>query len=295
MGTDQGIAATGIAERRIAEGAIANGGVADRNIIVVKLGGRTQGDPALPSALAALWRASGGRLVIVHGGGDQISALQRMRGEEPVFVGGRRVSTPLVLELVRMVLSGGANKQLVSVLTAAGVDAVGVSGEDAALLAATPIDRATFGSSGTPGRVNAKLVHHLLAGGFLPVISPVATDLDDSAHGALNVNGDDAAAAIAVALGAMELLLMVDVDGVLDADRALIPSLTLSDAYALVKSGVAGGGMAAKLEACAIALTGGVRRVRVGNVSSLGASSAGTEIVGSSHAGAAATSKASSP
>lgn len=249
------------------------------DITVVKLGGRTQGDPALPSALASLSHASGGRLVIVHGGGDQISALQRLRGEEPVFVGGRRVSTPLVLELVRMVLSGGANKQLVSALTAAGVRAVGVSGEDAAMLAASPIDQSTFGSSGTPGRVDPELVTHLLAGGFLPVISPVATDLNDAAHGALNVNGDDAAAAIAVALGAKELLLMVDVEGVLDANRSLIASLSLTDAHALVESGVAGGGMAAKLEACEIALRGGVSRVRVGGISSLTASSAGTLIV----------------
>lgn len=251
--------------------------------MVVKLGGRTQGDPGLPSALAALWRSTGGRLVVVHGGGDQISALQRMRGEEPVFVGGRRVTTPLVLELVRMVLSGGANKQLVSALTAAGVPAVGFSGEDAAMLAATPIDTATFGSSGTPGRVDAGLVHHLLSGGYLPVISPVGTDTNDPAHGALNINGDDAAAAIAVALGARELLLMVDVEGVLDGDRALITSLTLPNARELVASGVAGGGMAAKLEACEIALSGGVSRVRVGNISSLAGPDAGTVIVATEH------------
>lgn len=248
-------------------------------VMVVKLGGRTQGDPALPSALASLWHACEGRLVIVHGGGDQISALQRMRGEEPVFVGGRRVTTPLALELVRMVLSGGANKQLVSALTAVGVPAVGISGEDAALLPATPIDAATFGASGTPGRVDPALVHYLLSGGYLPVISPVGTDTDDVAHNALNINGDDAAAAIAVALGAKELLLMVDVEGVLDGDRALISSLTVPVAHAMVESGVAGGGMAAKLEACEIALSGGVSRVRVGNISSLMVPTAGTVIV----------------
>ena len=252
--------------------------------VVVKLGGRTQGDPALPSALAGLWKSTGGHLVIVHGGGDQISALQRMRGEEPVFVGGRRVTTPLVLELVRMVLSGSANKQLVSALTAVGAPAVGISGEDAALLPGTLIDASVFGSSGTPGSVDPTLVQHLLSGGFLPVISPVGTNLDDAAHGALNINGDDAAAAIAVALGARELLLMVDVEGVLDGDRVLIPSLSLAAAQELVKSGVAGGGMAAKLEACEIALQGGVRRVRVGNILSLARLEAGTEIVRASDA-----------
>lgn len=246
---------------------------------VVKLGGRTQADPLLPAALAALWRATGGQLVVVHGGGDQISALQRLRGEEPVFVGGRRVSTPLVLELVRMVLSGSANKQLVSALTAAGVPAVGVSGEDAAMMPARPIDAATFGASGTPGVVNGTLIRHLLVGGFLPVVSPVATDLADPQHGALNVNGDDAAAAIAVTLQADELLLMVDVEGVLDSARALLPSLTLEQVRALVQTGVAAGGMAAKLEACEIALTGGVPRVRVGNVAALRDESAGTLVL----------------
>ena len=101
-------------------------------MFIVKLGGRTQNDPALPAALAALWRATNGGVVVVHGGGDQISALQRLRGEEPVFVGGRRVTTDTALELVRMVLSGLANKQLVSALVAAGAPAVGISGEDAA-------------------------------------------------------------------------------------------------------------------------------------------------------------------
>lgn len=248
-------------------------------ITVVKLGGRTQSAAELPAALVALWHRTEGRLVIVHGGGDQISALQRARGEEPQFVGGRRVTTPLVLELVRMVLSGSANKQLVSALTAAGAPAVGISGEDAAMLPATLLDKATFGAVGAPGNVHATLPLHLLAGGFLPIISPVATNANDERHGALNVNGDDAAAAIAVALGARELLLMVDVPGVLNANKELIGELTLDGARELVASGVAAGGMSAKLEACAIALHGGVSRVRVGDVSALHSDRAGTAIV----------------
>jgi acetylglutamate kinase len=248
-------------------------------ITVVKLGGRTQGAPSLPAALASLWKRTGGRLVIVHGGGDQISALQRGRGEEPQFVGGRRVTTPLALELVRMVLSGGANKQLVSALTATGAPAVGISGEDAAMLPATLLDEKKFGAVGTPAHPDPALVLHLLRGNFLPVISPVGTNIIDPAHGALNVNGDDAAAAVAVALGAAELLLMVDVSGVLDAHRVLIPHLTLQDARALVASGVAAGGMAAKLEACEIALAGGVMRVRVGDITALESAHAGTIIV----------------
>ena len=96
-------------------------------MFIVKLGGRTQNDPALPAALAALWRATNGGVVVVHGGGDQISALQRLRGEEPVFVGGRRVTTDTALELVRMVLSGLANKQMVSALVAPSVSSATVA------------------------------------------------------------------------------------------------------------------------------------------------------------------------
>ena len=95
-------------------------------IIVVKLGGRTQSDPRLAPALVGLWRSAAQQLVIVHGGGDQVSVLQRLRGEEPVFVGGRRVTTPLALELVRMALSGLSNKQLVAALNAAGARAGGI-------------------------------------------------------------------------------------------------------------------------------------------------------------------------
>lgn len=248
-------------------------------MIVVKLGGRTQADAALPQALAALCAAQPGQVVIVHGGGDQVSALQRLRGEEPVFIGGRRVTTDIALELVRMVLSGLANKQLVSALVAAGARAVGISGEDAGLLRATPIDQATFGWSGTPSVVDASVVKALLDAGFVPVISPVAAREEASLVGAYNVNGDDAAAAIAAALGADELFLLADVPGVLDADKARIPELTLDAARALVASGVAGGGMAAKLDAGAVALAGGVSRVRIGDLAALSVPSAGTAIV----------------
>lgn len=245
----------------------------------MKLGGRTQSDPALPAALVALSRATPSGVVIVHGGGDQISHLQRLRGEEPTFVGGRRVTTDTALELVRMVLSGLANKQLVSVLSAAGASAVGISGEDASMLRAVPIDRATFGHSGSPASVDTRLLTVLLAHGFLPVVSPVATHADATIGGALNVNGDDAAAAIAAALSATELFLLADVPGVLDANKQRIELLSLDDANALVAAGVAGGGMAAKLDACAVALANGVQRVRIGDLAALSVPNAGTSII----------------
>jgi acetylglutamate kinase len=148
------------------------------------------------------------------------------------------------------------------------------------VLRATPIDVATFGYAGTPTTVDRRLIAALLSQHFLPVISPVATHADPAVGGALNVNGDDAAAAIAAALGATELFLLADVPGVLDAERARIAQLTLATARELVASGVAGGGMAAKLDACAIALNGGVSRVRIGDLAALGDAGLGTRIGG---------------
>lgn len=113
------------------------------------------------------------------------------------------------------------------------------------------------------------------------MISPVATSDNRDVASALNVNGDDAAAAIAAALGASELFLMIDVAAVLDADKQPIPSLSLDAARAMVASGVAGGGMAAKLDACAVALTGGVSHVRIGDLAALSVPSAGTTVFSS--------------
>lgn len=247
--------------------------------LVVKLGGRTQGDAALPPVLLSLWREWNGRLVIVHGGGDQISVLQQQRGDTPRFVGGRRVTTEGDLEVVRMALSGLANKQLVSAFVAAGLPAVGLSGEDAGLLRATPIDAATFGFAGTPVGVHAPLVQLLLGHGYLPVLSPVAAHEDARRAQAMNVNGDDAASAFAAALGAQELFFMADVPAVLDADGTPIPRVTPAESDALIAAGTAAGGMAAKLEAGQRALSQGVARVRIGDLAALSTPKAGTTLV----------------
>jgi acetylglutamate kinase len=245
--------------------------------VVVKLGGRTQDDPALPAALAALWQRTGGRLVIVHGGGDAVSALQRARGVEPQFVGGRRVTTDDDVAVIRMALSGLANKQLVSAFLAAGIPALGLSGEDGGLLEAAPGADARLGRVGEPARVNVPLLALLVGAGYCPVVSPVSTSTAARGH-ALNVNGDDAAAAVAVAIGAEELFFMADVPGVL-AGGAVIRELDVAAAAALVADGTAAGGMAAKLEAARHALAAGVSRVRVGDLAALGDPAAGTSIV----------------
>jgi acetylglutamate kinase len=220
-------------------------------MIVVKIGGRAQTDPRIASVLAARWREAPSALVIVHGGGDEVSALQRAAGVEPRFVNGRRVTAPEDIDRLRMALSGLANKRLVAALVAAGADALGLSGEDAALLSAVVAEDGALGAVGSVRAVRVTVLRHLLAAGYLPVVSPLAN--------ALNVNGDDAAAAIAVALGADELLFVSDVPG--------------------VRPGGVTGGMQVKMTAALAAAEGGVGRVRIGDLTMLANEEAGTTIV----------------
>jgi acetylglutamate kinase len=268
---------------------------------VVKLGGRTQDDPALPAALATVWRTTGGALAVVHGGGDAVSALQRARGATPAFIGGRRVTAAADVDDLRMALSGLANKRVVAALQAAGVPALGLSGEDGRLLAAAPARDARLGqvgefagdAAGRGAHVDAGLLRLLLGAGYCPVVSPVSASAHapsgDGEPVALNVNGDDAAAAVAAALGAAELFFLADVPGVLaggvGAGR-VIGTLDAEGARSLVAGGTAAGGMAAKLEAALDALAAGVGRVRVGDVAALADARRGTTVVAGGAAGA---------
>jgi acetylglutamate kinase len=242
---------------------------------VIKIGGRPQLDPALPAALASAQRSAPGSLLVVHGGGDEVSTLQRLYGVEARFSGGRRVTSALDLEIIRMALSGSANKRLVSALTDAGVAAIGLSGEDGALLTADPLDPAQYGHVGTPAAVNTTLLRQLLASGYLPVLSPVSRSTHPAMGATLNVNGDDAAAAIAAALGADELLLVSDVAGVLIGELP-VPTLGPEDVQRLIDDGTARGGMAAKLQAALSALEGGVQRVRISDIAAITDSDRGT-------------------
>jgi acetylglutamate kinase len=242
---------------------------------VVKIGGRPQMDPSLPGLIAEVWDALSGAMVIVHGGGPEVSALQTAMGISAQFVDGRRVTTAQDLELVRMALSGTANKRLVSALVREGVRAVGVSGEDASLIAATPVDSGKLGHVGTPQRVNASLLLHLIDGGYLPVVSPVSRNIAHELGPALNVNADDAAAAIAVAIEADELLIISDVPGVLIDDEP-VARLTLDEARSLVRDGLASGGMRTKLLASTIAAEGGVKRVRITDLNGINDRARGT-------------------
>ncbi len=246
---------------------------------VIKVGGRVLGDAKLALVLAGVWQGStpgdGHGACVVHGGGDDVTALQRAFGVTPRFVNGRRATSEQDITLLRMALSGSTNKALVASLVAAGVPAVGISGEDAALIAARPLSPAVLGAVGIPLRVNVTLLRHLLAGGYLPVVSPVSANAAEIGGGALNVNADDAAAAIAVALHADELLLIADVPAVL-VDGTPIPALDSDSAMDLIGRGQADGGMAPKLEAALFALEHGVARVRIGDLAALSDHSRGT-------------------
>lgn len=244
---------------------------------VLKIGGRPQADHSLAAYIAEAWDAVRG-MVLVHGGGDDVSALQKTLGISAQFLDGRRITTAQDLELVRMALSGTANKRLVASLVREGVRAVGISGEDASLIAATPVDGARYGHVGTPQRINSSLLLHLIDGGYLPVISPVSRNVGHELGPALNVNADDAASAIAVALGASELAIVSDVPGVLiDGDAA--PSLTVASARGMMKDGSASDGMKAKLEAAIAAVEGGVKKVRITDLLGINDPDRGTMIV----------------
>ncbi len=243
---------------------------------VIKVGGRVQRDERLPVALAAQWSDSRGALCLVHGGGDAISALQRAAGVEPTFIGGRRVTSPGDIDILRMALSGSANKALVAALTAAGLPAVGISGEDAGLLTAEPVDGGVLGAVGTVTTVHGALVLGLLADGYLPVVSPLAASATPR-YAALNVNGDDAAAALAVALGASELLLISDVHGVRVGGRT-VAVLAAAQARSALASGEIVDGMIVKVRAALAALAGGVPRVRIGGFGALIGANEGTTV-----------------
>jgi acetylglutamate kinase len=241
---------------------------------VVKVGGNRAEELGWIGEVARALAASPMPTILVHGGGKEVSDLQRALGIEPEWSDGLRVTTPRVLEVVRMVLSGAVNKRWVCALLDAGVDALGVSGEDGWLLTGEISRGGTIGRTGEVTRVRTSLLRGWLAAGLTPVISPLTRGPDG---GGLNVNADDAASSIAAALGASELLFVSDVPGV-RADGAWTDALDDAAVDALLESGEAAGGMRPKLRAAMRARAEGVGRVRIGDVGMLTDDRAGTRI-----------------
>jgi acetylglutamate kinase len=242
---------------------------------VVKLGGSALADvralAGIVEQIAALHHL-GIRVVVVHGGGAQASALADRLGLPVRQVGGRRVTDEPTLEVVTMTLNGSANTRLVAACRAARIPAVGLSGVDAGLVVArrrppvvvegesAPVD---FGHVGDVERVDPTLLRDLAASGYLPVVSPLAADGDGNL---LNLNADGVAAALAAALGAEKLLLMVDTPGLLervDDPASLVSYVDLAGLERLRAAGAIGGGMLPKTRAIADALAAGVPRAHL--------------------------------
>ena len=243
---------------------------------VVKLGGNELDRPAWLAACArALVRLD--PVVVVHGGGRAVSALSRRLGLPVEKRDGRRVTSPEVAEVVELVMGGPVNRQVVMALRAAGLDAVGLSGVDGGLLTARPIP-GELGHVGEIAQVRVALLESFLLAGLTPVIAPMAPEASGAEGTPLNVNADDAAAAVAGALRAAELLFVSDVPGV-EVDGAIRPALEAGDVETLVELGMATDGMAAKLRAASAALRAGARAVRIGDLHLLEDAGAGTRIL----------------
>jgi len=230
--------------------------------VVVKLGGAAidkESDLALALDVLLL-RSVGVRCVLVHGGGPQVDTMLRRVGKEPEFKDGLRVTDAETLEIVRMVLVGKINRDLVATINSqAGEEpvAVGVSGEDAGLLEVTPAD-STFGFVGNVTKVRAELVHRLLNDGLTPVISTVGASADGQPY---NVNADEAARALAVAMKAEKIVYLTAVPGLLEDPKdesTLIPRLTSAELRERIAHESVGKGMIPKLKACADAVDQGV-------------------------------------
>ncbi len=238
---------------------------------VVKIGGERLDDPGSLAAVAralAARRAGGERLLVVHGGGPRITRLGERLGLRPRFAAGLRVTDAGTMELVEMVLTGVMAPLLVGALQAAGAPAAGLSGRDGpTILAEAKGPREVdgqlvdLGRVGTPVRVDTRLVEAVLGAGQVPVLSPVGAD---GGGGALNVNADEAAAWVAVALGARSLEYWTGTAGVLDGGR-VVAHLDAERARSLIATGVIQGGMRPKVEAALWAREHGVERVSIGD------------------------------
>lgn len=230
--------------------------------LLVKLGG-TLLDTAdsrrrLASGIAGL-AEQGHRVVVVHGGGKQLTRYLAERGVESHFIGGLRVTTRETLEAVVKILAGQVNTELVAVLARNGARAVGLTGADDGLVQAVQL-APELGAVGKVERARGELLDLLTRHGYLPVVACLASGAQGELY---NVNADQMAAACAVAFQAHRLIFLTDVEGVLDGEKHLIQELTAATALALIDQGVAQGGMEAKLRACAAAIGEGVGEVRI--------------------------------
>lgn len=239
----------------------------NRKIIVVKYGGSAMVDPELQKNVikdVTLLKLVGFKPIIVHGGGKEISRWVSKVGKEAQFVNGLRVTDEETMEIAEMVLNR-VNKNLVTMVQELGVKAVGISGKDGGLL---KVDKKLsngqdIGFVGDIKDVDSKILYDLLDNDFLPIIAPIG--LDDKFQ-TYNINADDAACAIAKAVGADKLVFLTDIEGLyrdINDKSTFISRITATEAEELISSGIIGGGMLPKLNNCTSAIRAGVNRVHI--------------------------------
>lgn len=239
----------------------------NRKIIVVKYGGSAMADEELQRNVikdVTLLKLVGFKPIIVHGGGKEISRWVNKVGKEAQFVNGLRVTDAETMEIAEMVLNK-VNKRLVTMVQELGVKAVGISGKDGGLLKVDKkySDGKDIGFVGDIKQVNEKILLDLLEKDFLPIVAPIG--LDDN-YETYNINADDAACAIAKAVGAEKLAFLTDIEGLykdINDKSTFISRLTASEAEALINDGFIGGGMLPKLNNCTSAIRNGVNRVHI--------------------------------
>jgi len=245
-------------------------------IVVIKYGGHAMLNGHLKEAVMTdivLMKFVGMHPVIVHGGGPEITAVLRRMGKESTFVNGLRVTDRETMEIVEMVLVGKINKEIVTMVNRFGGRAIGLCGKDANLIEAVKkkvrverdgvTEEVDLGFVGEVARVNADLVASVLREGYIPVIAPTAVGEDGASY---NINADNVAGELAVALGAEKLVILTDVEGIM-ADRddpaTLISTVRVDQVPELISRGVISGGMVPKVECCVNALRGGVKRTHI--------------------------------
>lgn len=232
-------------------------------VVVIKYGGNAMINEQIKKQVmedVVLLQLVGVKVVLVHGGGPEISEMFKKVGKESTFVEGLRVTDKESAELVQMVLAGKVNKRLVNLLEMHGGKAMGISGIDGRLIEAKIKDE-RLGYVGEITKINIEPVEDLLEKGYIPVVSTVGWDREGNIY---NINADTAAAYIAGALNAECLFSMTDIDGVLrdkDDPDSLIPRITVSEARELFKTGIISGGMIPKIECCIEAIERGVKKV----------------------------------
>jgi acetylglutamate kinase len=233
--------------------------------IVIKYGGSAQTSDMLKEQFAqdiVLLHLVGMKPIIVHGGGKSITDLLADLGVETTFVEGQRVTTREVMRIAEMVLSGGINKEIVSLLDNHGSKAIGISGKDGGFLKGVPKDFEIFGYTGIIEHVNPEIVSNIIEDGAVPVIAPIAGS-STIGHPGFNINADLAASKIAIAMEARKVLFLTDTPGVLDKEMNLITNLSIEKTEALKADGTIQGGMVPKVDACIEALRGGVKKAHI--------------------------------